>query len=205
MTICQGPFIGPSISKLQEVRKMRTTTILVLLAIAALTRAIPHPPNFAPIAAMALFGAMRFNKSSHALLFPILAMFVSDLAIEASYRMGISQSWGIHSGMWVIYGLMMLIGGLGIYFKDTRTRPGRIIGLALTSSVLFFVLSNLAVWLTSGMYDKNLAGLFACYTAAIPFLQWTVLGDLTYCGILFGSWGLMEFRFPILRIQYEPR
>jgi hypothetical protein len=180
---------------------MRTTTILILLAIAALTRVFPHPPNVAPIAAMALFGAMRFQRKSSALMFPLAAMLVSDLAIEGAYRLGFSDSWGIHRGMWVIYLLMMLIGALGLLFKDEKTRLGKVVGLSLTSSVLFFVLSNLAVWVNSSTYDKSLQGLIACYTAALPFFQWTVLGDLCYCGVLFGSWALMEIRFPKISLQ----
>jgi hypothetical protein len=180
---------------------MRTTTILILLAVAALTRVFPHPPNFAPIAAMALFGAMRFQRKSSALMFPLAAMLVSDLAIEGAYRLGLSQSWGIHRGMWVIYLLMMVIGALGFLFKDEKNRWGKVVGLSLTSSVLFFVLSNLAVLVNSSTYDKSLQGLIACYTAALPFFQWTVLGDLCYCGILFGSWELMEIRFPKISLQ----
>lgn len=181
--------------------RMRTTTILILLAIAALTRTFPHPPNFAPIAAMALFGAMRFQKRSSAILFPLVAMFLSDLAIEAAYRLGFSQSWGIHRGMWVIYLLMMLIGALGLLFKDDKARPGRVISLSLASSVLFFTLSNLAVWANSSVYSRSVDGLWACYVAAVPFFQWTLLGDLCYCGILFGSWALMESRFPLLAMR----
>jgi hypothetical protein len=128
-------------------------------------------------------------------------MLVSDLAIEGAYRLGISQSWGIHGGMWVIYTLMMLIGALGLLFKDEKTRFGKIVGLSLTSSVLFFILSNMAVWINSSVYEKSLQGLLACYAAALPFFQWTVLGDLCYCGILFGSWALMEFRFPRLTLH----
>jgi hypothetical protein len=180
---------------------MRTTTILILLVIAALTRVFPHPPNFAPIAAMALFGAIRFQRKSSALMFPLAAMLVSDLAIEGAYRLGLSQSWGIHRGMWVIYLLMMMIGALGLLFKDKKTGFGKIVGLSLTSSVLFFVLSNLAVWIRSSVYDKSLQGLLACFTAAVPFFQWTVLGDLCYCGILFGSWALMEWRVPLLTLR----
>jgi hypothetical protein len=180
---------------------MRTTTILILLVIAALTRVFPHPPNFAPIAAMALFGAIRFQRKSSALMFPLAAMLVSDLAIEGAYRLGLSQSWGIHRGMWVIYLLMMMIGALGLLFKDKKTGFGKIVGLSLTSSVLFFVLSNLAVWISSSVYDKSLQGLLTCYTAAVPFFQWTVLGDLCYCGILFGSWALMEWRVPLLTLR----
>jgi hypothetical protein len=180
---------------------MRTTTILMFLALAAFTRALPHPPNFAPIAAMALFGAMRFQRKSSALLFPMAAMLVSDLAIEVAYRMGISQSWGFHRGMWVIYLLMMLTGALGLLFKDRKTNPVKVAALSLTSSVLFFALSNLAVWWSSTVYENSPQGLLACYTAAIPFFQWTVLGDLSYCGILFGAWALMENRFAALRLQ----
>ena len=62
----------------------------------------------------------------------------------------------------------------------------------MASSVLFFVVTNFGMWLSSGIYPRNLAGLQACYVAAIPFLQNTVAGDLFYAALLFGGFGLVE-------------
>lgn len=180
---------------------MRSTTIILMLVFAALTRAFPHPPNFAPIAAMALFGAMTFKSRWAALMFPLAAMLVSDTAIEVAYQAGISQSWGFHKGMWVIYPLMMAIGAMGLFFKEERSGLGKLGGLSLTSSLLFFTVSNFAVWAGSSMYSKDATGLLQCYVAAVPFLQWTILGDLCFTGILFGTWALAQSQFPVLRLR----
>ena len=184
---------------------MRATTIMGMLVFAALTRVLPHPPNFAPIAAIALFGAMTFKSAKVALLFPMAAMLLSDIAIEVAYRSGMSESWGFHKGMWVIYALMAFIGALGLAFKDTNPKFTKIGALSLTSSIMFFVISNFAVWAGSGMYSRDTVGLTECYVAAIPFFYWTVLGDLCYTMTLFSAWAVVQNRIPALRLNQTTR
>jgi hypothetical protein len=178
--------------------KTRTTVIAGAVLLAALARLIPHPPNFAPITAIALFGAATLGSKRLAILIPILAMFISDLGIEVLYRMGLTSSWGIHSGMWLIYATFIVITPLGFLLQRQRTVPA-IAGATLAGSVIFFVVTNFAVWAGGSEYPRTVEGLIACYTLAIPFFQYTVLGDLFYSTVLFGGFALAEKMIPELR------
>ena len=53
--------------------------IPLIIVLAAVTRLIPHPPNFTPIIAIGLFGGAYIQNRSLAILIPIGAMFISDL------------------------------------------------------------------------------------------------------------------------------
>jgi len=167
----------------------RILKLLAALLAAAALRLVPHPPNFTPIGAMALFsGAYLGRRGAVALVAPLGALFLSDLVL------------GFYRGMPTVYfsvALIVIIGWLAL----RRVSPIRVGGAAITSSVLFFVLTNFGMWLSSGFYPRTLAGLEACYIAAIPFFQNTVAGDLFYAAVLFGGFALLERTVPALRSQ----
>jgi hypothetical protein len=75
--------------------KSRTLALAGLIVLAALTRLLPHPPNFAPITAMAVFGAIRYRSRWAAGVTPLLALLLSDLVREVLYRNGLSRDWGL--------------------------------------------------------------------------------------------------------------
>jgi Family of unknown function (DUF6580) len=150
---------------------------------AAFVRLIPHPPNFAPIAAMALFGGAYFTKKWAAFLIPLAALFLTDLII------------GFHGTMWAVYLSFILIVMIGMMMIKKK-KMSNIFLASVSSSVLFFVISNFGVWLTGPYYSKDIAGLSACYTAAIPFFHYTLLGDLFFVGLLFGAYELAKAKIP---------
>ena len=167
----------------------RILTLLTAILAAAALRLVPHPPNFTPIGAMALFsGAYLGRRGAVALVAPLGALFLSDLVL------------GFYRGMPTVYfsvALIVIIGWMAL----RRVSPVRVGGAAIASSVLFFVLTNFGMWLSSGFYPRTLAGLEACYIAAIPFFQNTVAGDLFYAAVLFGGFALLERTVPALRSQ----
>lgn len=151
----------------------------IMIAVGVVLRLTPHPPNFAPIAAMALFGGAYLNKKT-ALGVPLLAVLVSDFFI-GFYNPLIMAS---------VYGSFLLAGIIGIYLRK-RITPPYVLGAALSSSVLFYLITNFAVWAAPGsFYPHNLAGLASSYIAAIPFFKNTLLGDLFYTGAFFGVYEL---------------
>jgi len=159
--------------------------MLMVLAAAA-TRLIPHPPNMTSIAALALFGGSQFDDKRLAILAPLTALFLSDLVL------------GFYSIMPLVYlsfGLIALIG-LGLH---SNRHPAWIAGAAVTSSLVFFTLSNLGVWGIGELYPRTLAGLGECFTAALPFFRNSLIGDVAYVGLMFGGLALLEQRFVILR------
>lgn len=152
---------------------------------AAFVRLIPHPPNFAPMAAMALFGGAYFTKKWIAFLVPITAMFVTDLFL------------GFHPTMWAVYLSFTLIVILGMLMLKQK-KVGNIFFASVTSSVVFFIFTNFGVWLSTPYYAKTGVGLIACFSAAIPFFHQTLLGDLFFVTIMFGLYELAKTKFPVL-------
>ena len=167
-----------------------TRLIALLSAIAAATalRLVPHPPNFSPIDAMALFSGAYLGRRGIAFVAPLAALFLSDLVL------------GFYHGVATVYATVALIVVIGWWLSSKRT-PLRIGAAAIMSSVTFFVVTNFGMWLFSGFYPVTYAGLVACYTAAIPFFQNTVAGDLFYSVLLFGVFALAQHLLPQLRTR----
>ncbi len=174
---------------------LRAGALSGLILLAAFSRLIPHPPNFAPIAAIALFGGACFADRRLGFVVPLAAMFLSDLAIGL---LSGDLSLGLHRLIPVIYGTFALIVCLGFWLRKRRTVVP-IAAAALAGSVLFFVLTNFGVWAFGSWYPKTWEGLVACYVAAIPFFHNTLLGNAVYNTALFGGLALAEYRFPVLR------
>ena len=100
--------------------------------------------------------------------------------------------------MEIIYGSFALVVCIGLLLRRKRTAL-RIAGAALASSILFFIITNFGVWAFGSLYPKTFAGLVACYAAAIPFFQNTLVGDALYTAALFGGFALAERCIPALR------
>ncbi len=166
-----------------------------MILAAAASRLIPHPPNFAPIGAMALFGGACFADRRVAFAVPLAAMSLSDLVIGL---LSGDLFLGLHRLIPVVYGSFTLSVCLGFWLRTRRTVMP-IAGATLAGSVLFFVVTNFSVWALGSSYPKTWEGLVACYVAAIPFFHNTLLGDAVYSAALFGGLALAEKGIPALR------
>lgn len=178
---------------------IRFGTLVLLIFLAAFSRLIPHPANFTPIGAMALFGAAYFSKKHIALIVPITAMWLSDLVLNnIVFSQHFTSFVWWHQGAYWTYGSFILIGFIGFSLLR-KVKVQTVLLSSLSASILFFLLSNFGVWMSATIYAKNMSGLIVCYTAAIPFFGNTLLGDLFYCGILFGTFELAQAKIPLLK------
>lgn len=141
-------------------------------------RFLPHAPNFAPIGAMALFGGAKLNKK-YALIVPLAVMLVSD------YFIGF-YSWQIMAS---VYGSFLIYGLLGLWVRKNESWL-KIGGATLAGSILFFLITNGAVWAFGSMYPHTFGGLIACYAAGLPFWRNTLLGDIFFTAVFFGLYEL---------------
>ncbi len=173
--------------------------LAALIFIAALSRVLPHPPNFSPIEAVALFGGAYFAKRHWALLVPLVAMFLSDMVLGL-LRGGLYFEYFASAGYLLVYACILLSTLLGFGLRG-KVSASRVLGYSLVGSMLFFVVTNFGVWLSSPMYPQTAAGLLATYLAGVPFFQWTVLGTLFYAALLFGGFELLRKRVPALHAQ----
>lgn len=164
----------------------RNIFIFGLIAIAAILRILDILPyNFTPVAAIALFGGAMFSNRALGFIAPLAIMFISDLII------------GLHPLMYAVYGSLLLIVLIGQLIKSNPTMLRALTG-ALAGSVLFFLITNAAVWFGSVHYAQDFSGLISSYIAGIPFFRGTLLGDLLFTAVFFGSYKFAEVKFPQL-------
>ena len=149
---------------------------IALISFAVISRVLPHPANFAPIAAVALFGGAILPRR-WAISLPLVAMIVSDLII------------GLHPLILFTWGSFAAIALISSYRMRNISTSNVLFG-SIGASLLFFVVSNLGVFMEGRLYARTLEGLVQCYINALPFFRSTLLGDLVYSGILFGAYAL---------------
>lgn len=160
----------------------------VLILAAALSRMLPHPPNMVPVTALALFGGVYLDRKL-TFVVPLAAMVITDWFI------------GFHSTVLWVYASFLAVGFVGLWLRNHRGVLTTI-GASITGSILFYLITNVGVWLSPPyMYDRTISGLVECYVAAIPFFRNTLAGDLLYVGALFGLYELGRMLIPSLKKQ----
>lgn len=178
-----------------------------VVVLAALGRLVPHPPGFAPVCALALFGAATLTPRWLGVALPLAAMLLSDVLIQVGTHFGLLGGWlaggtGFYHWMVIVYLAVAAVAGVGLLLR------GRgwvfVPAGALVGSVVYFLVTNFAVWLECvvggplAMYPPTWDGLVECYAMALPFYRASLAGDLFYCGVLFGGLALAEAVAPQL-------
>ena len=167
--------------------------VISVIISGALLRFIPHWPNFTPVAAMALFGGAYLGRKHLAFIIPFAAMFLSDLIL------------GFHKDMWAVYLAFGLTVFIGTMIRQ-NVRLVSVISASIISSVLFFLLTNFAAWLSSPFYPPTFAGLMQSYIAGLAFFNNgsigisfflnELAGTLFFNGLFFGVYSIARQKFP---------
>ena len=152
--------------------KQKIVVFFYLVALIAMSRIIPHPPNFTPVLAMAVFMPYLTRDLYSVMLVPLSAMVVSDVYL------------GFHNSMFWVYISILLGATLSHYTMTMKKTYVHLGSNALLSATIFFVITNFAVWMSGTMYPLTLEGLMLCYTMAIPFFGNTLAGTLFYVSLL---------------------
>ena len=180
------PFETPEKSGL----KARTGLLVAIIAIAILARVsslvFGFSMNFAPITAIALFSGAYFCSAWAIFLVPIASVFLGDHLVNFIYTGSFNP---LYPGWYWQYVSYLLIALGGILLKN-RVSPLNVVGASLSSSMLFFLISNFGVWVSGGLYPLTVSGLATCFVLAVPFFGATMLGDLFYSTLMFGSYEL---------------
>ena len=150
-----------------------------LIALCVVARLLPHPPNFAPAMAIAMLGCVLFSRRWHTCAVIAAAMLVGDWFI-GFYDLGVMLT--------VYASLLMPIAARRFLRKATAVHVGAV---AVLSGIGFYLTTNAAVWFFTNSYPPNLEGLTASYIAGLPFLKWTLLGNLFYAAVLFSAYGVL--------------
>jgi len=168
--------------------KKNISLILIISIIALMARFIPHIPNFSPLASVVLFTGV-YGQSKKYIILPLLALLISDFFL-GFYKLEI---------MLAVYSSLTLVGVIGLWLKNNKNILN-IVSSTLGSALLFFLITNLAVWSFGSWYSHDLTGLVLCYNLAIPFFKSTLLSNIVYAGLLFGSYELVLYSIKQKRI-----
>ena len=176
---------------------MRPTifALVSLVFVGFFARMLPHPPNFTPVIAMALLAGVYARPSWLGIAIPFAAMFVSDMVLNntiyAAYYEGFS-----FFGHWGVYVAIAAAALLPIAMKASKASSlSALAGVGVGGATLFFLVSNLVDWVSSGMYPLNVAGLIACYGAGVPFFINTLLSTLLFGGIGVAVMKMVDVKF----------
>jgi len=151
-----------------------TRMLVVAVTALVLSRWLPHPPNFTPLVAAALFSGALCRDWRLALAIPLSAMLLADLWL------------GLHDTLAFVYLGIAAAVALGRGLGSQR-QPAWLLGAGTLGAVLFFLISNFGVWLTQDLYPPTVTGLAACYLAALPFFTNTLVATLLWGALLFGG------------------
>jgi hypothetical protein len=167
---------------------LRTLLALTIILLAAALRVAPHPWNFTPIGAMALFSGALLRDRRLAYVFPLAGLFAGDLFVGL-YKVTV---------MLLVYASFLFSVLIGRFLQGRRTIP-RIAGATLLGSMQFFLITNFAMWWLLDSYPRTLPGLAACYLTGLPLFWNTLAGDAFYAALFFGAFALAERFVPVLR------
>ena len=164
---------------------LRAILAAAMIILAAVLRIVPHPWNFTPIGAMALFSGAMFRDRRVAFLFPLVALFAGDLFV------------GFHRLIPVVYASFLLSVCIGTGLANRRGIL-RVGGAVFLGALQFFLITNFAIWRVFDTYSHTPTGLAACYIAGLPFFGNALAGDALYATLFFGTFALAEKFFPAL-------
>ncbi len=144
--------------------------------------------NIKPVAALLMFGAFFFQRSWLPIVGLMIVMIISDL-ILGLYHPALMIS---------VYLSMLLAGMIGVLLRRSRLQGRnwawmtKVVGASLVMSSVFFLLTNGACWLFFDTYPKTIWGLISSYAAGLPFFGRTLMGDLLFTVLAFGSFAMVH-------------
>ena len=152
---------------------------------------VPSIPNFTAIGAVALFGSYFLRKKS-SIVIPLLVLWVSDLVLNNVVYAEYFDSFSFFGDPWVYGGFVatILVG----WYLIKKLSVKNVVSASILGALIFFIITNFSVWLTSGLYTKDISGFFTCYIKAIPFFRNALLGNLFFSAVLFGAYSLISRR-----------
>ena len=181
----------------------RTTALVLMIAVAAAFRLLQSSnvfsimSNVTPVGAIALFGGCYFRDRWKAFLVPLVALWLSDVLINKMYYF---DGWMLYySGAYWVYGSFALMVIVGQFIKKVSVVNVALGGIS--AALVHWLVTDFGVWIGDTMYTKDLNGFLQCYYLALPFLRNMLIGNLVFCGVLFGTFEWMQKRYPALRTQ----
>ena len=152
---------------MNKIKQIDIRWIVALILLLAVSRLIPHPPNFTPLATMAILAGCLLRQLRIALVIPLTAILLSDLVL------------GLHSSMIFVYSAFVMIT-ISCHWLLTKLTVRSVTVSVIWATAVFFLTTNFGAWLSHDMYPPTLAGLGMAYIAGLPFLVNSLLGNIFF-------------------------
>ena len=152
-------------------------SLLFFVGLLILSRLLPHPPNFTPLLAGAVFLPFLLKDKTLIVALPLVCLFISDLII------------GFNNVMLWTYGAFFIIGITVINFSKLNLKS--LLGLSLAGPTFFYLITNFGVWLSSSIYAKDIYGLLECYVLALPFYGNSLFSTLLFSFLFLATRNLL--------------
>lgn len=170
--------------------KMNPKISILFIAVfaVAMTRLIPHWPNFTAVGAIAIFGGAAFKNSFKAILIPLAAIFISDLIINNVLYSAYYEGFVFfgNSAAWIYSGFILM--AVIAHFSINNFKALPIIGSAVFGSFIFYGLTNFGAWMYNPLYSQDMSGLLVAYEAGLPFLLNSMFANILFSGVLFSAY-----------------
>lgn len=166
----------------------KVSVIFFAIFALAMTRILPHPPNFTAVGAAAIFGGAVFSKSWKAILVPLVALFLSNVIINNTVYSAYYEGFSLLSlgSLWIYAAIILMSVLAHVAIKSFNITS--IAGVTVGGTVLFFLLTNFGAWLGSPLYPQTLDGLVAAYVAGLPFVLNSLIANVVFVSVLFGAY-----------------
>ena len=155
------------------------TAVAMCVVVGIIGRVIPHVPNVTPMTSLSLFAGSKLKRII-ALFTIIITFALSDILLSLFYGYAVFSSW-----TFFVYSGFIIITFMG-KFLSRRFSWSKFPCYMVATTLFYWLWTNCGVWLTSGLYAKNLTGLFSCYVVALPFLRNALIGDFIWGIVVFG-------------------
>ncbi len=189
----------------QHIKQAIILTLLIIVGISTrflfLFNGESILPNFTAVGAVAIFGAFYF-KGAKRFIVPLVILWISDLILNNIVYTQYYDSFQFMGDPWVY--TSFIIAGLAAYRLLQKASWGRVVVSSVVAAIIFYLITNFAVWSSGSLYPKTSTGLLACYEAGIPFFRNTIIGNLFYSFVLFGIYEYIlapNFEIPSIRLQ----
>ena len=175
-------------------KQLILTAAGIILA-AALSRLLPHAPNFAPIGALGIFGGTTVKDKKYAFIFPLGALLISDIILQSFTSTSGFYGWE----QIFVYAAVTLTTFLATRIK--KANAANILLACVWTGIIFFLLSNFGVWVAHLYYPHSFAGLMQCYGQALVFYHNdlfsnfainSIAGNVFFSALMFGAYALVK-------------
>lgn len=176
---------------------------LLLIALATACKYFFGPDlawsGFSPVIAIALFSGFIIRQKDMSFLLPLIALFISDAAIQVLYEKNLFPYSGFYSGQWKNYLILLAATLIGWALKGRKTVS--LITGVVSAPTLFYLLSNLNVWMSQEvLYPKNFSGLMSCYVAGLPFYKNALLATIIFLPVILVTYNYLTRNKPVLTV-----